>query len=219
MKLTLRLTLMLSLVVGTWRVQADQTNLVQELSIHLAGLSQGPTVTNRNVVVTRTRDQHFNSHDVIAALGKSVGSAFSDSAKLLVITPLQGGNSAIVVRDGASSLDVSAYFIHEQSSGSVSAMETQVKTGRGTGTDYSIQRFALRDVPDSTPLDLHFDVNGVAEETTQTAPPQPARTELDAYVYGAGDSAGNLVILQGRVRVHGHTLEVVPDNNNNEPNN
>ena len=35
---------------------------------------------------------------------------------------------------------------------------------------------------------------------------------MSAEVSGAGDSAGNLLILQGTLRVHGQTIEIVPGN-------
>jgi len=217
MKPTLRFTLMLLLSVGAWRAQADQTNVVQELTIRLDGLTQGPTVTSGNVAITSTRGRHINDGDIIAALGTALGTAFSDASKLLVITPIDGGTSTIVVRDGSTSTDVSAFFVHEQNSGTVSSSELNLRTKRGNSTDYSVQRFALKDVLDLSPLGLHFDVSGIAVETSQTSPNNGDRTTLDASVSGAGDLAGQVVILEGRVRIHGYALEVVPDNNNNDP--
>lgn len=213
--------MLLLLSVGAWRAQADQTNVVQDLTIRLDGLAQGPTVTNGNTAITRTRERHINDGDVVAALGKALGTDFSSTANLVVVTPIDGGNSAIQVRDGGTSTDVSAFFVHEQAGSSVGSSELNLRTKRGNSTDYSIQRFALKDVADVAALGLHFDVSGIAVETSVTGPNHGDRTTLDASVSGAGDLAGQTVILAGRVRVHGYALEIVPDNNNNNnpPNN
>lgn len=129
-----------------------------------------------------------------------------------MVTPLSGGNSAIVVRDGAASVDVSAFFVYEVKSGVVTTAQVSLKTGRGNSSNYSIQRLALVDSPAHAPLTLHFEVQGVATETSLMLPNAPTRTELDAGVVGWGDQAGNLLLLQGSFSIHGNSLEVVPDN-------
>jgi len=49
------------------------------------------------------------------------------------------------------------------------------------------------------------------EDFSIPAIPGPS-SELSADVSGTGDNAGALLILQGTVRVHGQTVEVVPGN-------
>ena len=204
MKYTLKLTFAsLLLAVAAFQSRADHTNVVQDLSINLSGLGQGPSVTTGNVTITRTTDQHIETADVIAALGNAMGKTYSDAAKLVVITPLGGGNSSIAVRDGTASDDVTVFFVHEQTSQSVGSSELNSKSGRSSSTDYSIQHFALIDVQGVTPLSLHFDVRGIAVDTSLTTAKQATRSQLDAYVSGAGDVSGAGVILEGRIRVRG----------------
>ncbi len=216
MKQLFKLTsLSILLAAACLPVMADQTNVVQDLTINLSGLGQGQSVTNGNVVTTHTTPQHIRTADVIEALGTATGSSFSTTAKLVVITPLGGGTSSIAVRDGTTSVDVTAFFVDEQTSGSVGSSQLNLKTGRNSTTDYSIQHLALVDAQGVTPLTLHFDVRGIAVETSLSTATQAGRSQLDAYVSGAGDIGGKVVILEGRIRVQGYTLEVVPDNNFN----
>jgi uncharacterized lipoprotein NlpE involved in copper resistance len=190
--------------------RADQTNLVQSLSIQLSGIAQGQPKTNGNVVRTGFDFVRVGTGDVITQLGSATGNSFSSKAKLVVVTPLPSGSSAIVVRDGSSSADVTSFFVYEQKSEFVSTGQTNLRTGRGNSTDYSIQRLALKDSTDNaTLLSLHFDVQGVAVETSFFSATAGTQTELDASVSGSGDQNGKLIILEGSFRVQGNTLEVV----------
>jgi hypothetical protein len=212
MKQIVKLTAIAALfVVSAAHTKADQTNLVQNLSIRLSGITQGQPETSGNVVRTSVAFWRVGTGDVIKQLGSATGNSFSDQAKLVVVTPLPSGTSAIVVRDGTGSVDVTSFFVYEQKSGFVSSSHANLKTGRSGSSNYSIQRLALTDsVAYSTVLGLHFDVQGVAVETSATSAAGDTRTELDAGVSGSGDENGNLLILEGSFRVYGHTLEVVP---------
>jgi len=204
-------TLALAAVIcmGAAQAKADQTNLVQQLNIRLESVSQGASTTNRNVVRTGLDSGHVGTPAVIRALGAATGNTFSQQATLVVITPLQGGNSAIVVRDGSTSVDVSSFFVYEAKSGFLTVSELNLKTGHGNSTDYSVQHLALVDSPGYSPLTLHFDVQGMATETSVTTPDVPTHTDLDAAVTGWGDQGGTQLLLQGTFRVHGFSLEVV----------
>jgi hypothetical protein len=190
--------------------KADQTNLVQHLSIRLSGITQGPTETNKNVVKTSADFARVGTADVIKQLGIATGNSFSDQADLVVVTPLPSGSSSIVIRDGNSSVNVSSFFIYEVKSGFVTSSQSNLKTGRTSSTDYSVQRLALIDSPNYPLLSLHFDLQGIAVEMSTTGPSMATRTELDASVSGWGDQEGKLLLLEGTFRVHGYSLEVVP---------
>ena len=197
-------------VLGGRQTRADQTNLVQTLNIHLGGITQGPTETNGNIVKTSTTFEGVITADVIKQLGTATGNSFSSKANLVVVTPLPSGSSAIVIRDGTASVDVSSFFAYEVKSGFVSSSQLNLKAGRTSSTDYSIQRLALIDSTKYPSLSLHFDVQGVAVETSMTAPSTGTRADLDANVSGSGDQAGGVLLLEGTFRVHGYLLEVVP---------
>jgi len=194
---------------GAVQLKADQTNLVQNLSIRLGGIATGPTETNGNIVTTSLKSVQVSTKDVIQQLGTATANSFSDKATLVVVTPLPSGNSAIVIRDGSTSVDVSVFFVYEQKSDFVSSSHANLKNSHSTSKDYSIQRLALTDSSPNPALTLHFDVQGIGVETTVTAA-TGSHTELDAGVAGSGDENGKPLILEGSFRVYGHLLEVVP---------
>lgn len=61
------------LALGATQVQADQTNLVQEVNFQLAGLSQGSTSSNRLSVITSTEVATLGTRQVIGAIGTALG--------------------------------------------------------------------------------------------------------------------------------------------------
>lgn len=196
-------------ILGLAQTHADQTNVVQNLSIRLAGIYQGPTETNRNIVRINPGYARVSTADVLKQLGTATGNTFSDNAKLAVVTPLDGGNSALVVRDGTTSVEVTSFFVYEMKSGSVNTSYANLRSGRSTSSEYSIQRLALVDSAGSPALTLHFDVQGIAIQTTVTTPSTGTRSRVEADVSGSGDEAGKLLILEGTFRLDGYSLEVV----------
>ena len=189
--------------------RADQTNLVQTLTIRLAGISQGDTQTSRNVVTTSVKNARVNTGEVIKQLGTATGNSFSTSARLALVTPLGGaGSASIVVRDQGSSVDVTSFFVYETKSATLTSSQSNLRTGRGDSTEYSIQHLALVDSASYAPLTLHLDLQGVAVQSTSTGP-NGSQTELDASVSGWGDENGSAVLLEGSFSLEGNTLEVV----------
>jgi len=190
------------------QAKADHTNLVQNLSVRLQGITQGGTRTNGNVVTTTVNSVRVGNGAIIDALGTATGNSFSAAAQLLAITLLPDGATSVVVRDGANEVDVSDFFSHNNLSDSVSSSQLNTKTGRSSETDYSIQEFSLHDVL-GQPISLHFDVQGIATEDLSNA--ATPLSNLSADVTGSGDNNGQLMILQGSITVRGRTLEVVVD--------
>jgi hypothetical protein len=196
------------IILGTIaRVNADQTNLVQGLYCHLTGVSQGTTQTNGNIARTSLSPPTVETHDVITVLGSATGNSFSDAAKLVLITPLAGSSPTIWVRDGTVSVEVTSFFEYEVKTGVVTSSVTNLKSGRSSSSDYSIQRLALVGAPGAN-LAIHFDVQGIAAQNTLTGV-AGARTELNVFVTGFGDEPGKLLILEGSFRLQGSSLEVV----------
>ena len=194
---------------GVARASADQTNVVQNLSVQLRGVQPGDPVTNRFTVTTGLGSVRIDTRDVIKALGLATSNLFSRSARLVIVTPVGGGDSAIQIRDGSGPVDVTRFFLHEQVSGLVSGSVSNTATHRTLGLDYSIQRFALRDAEGGPALGLHFDVRGFAvERSPDNGRGGVGQLQLDAA--GAGDAGGNLLILRGDIDVQGGRLEVVP---------
>lgn len=192
------------------QARADHTNLVRNMTIQLVGFKQGGSTTSHNVTTMSVDRVRIGTQEVIAAIGAVTGVSFSPEARLVVITPLPNGYPTFAIRDAGSSMDVSPFFSYEKLSEAVGKSTVNSRTGKYAGSSYSIQRFALQDVEVYGPLPLHYDLRGVAVDAfSNMAPPGP-RNELEADVSGAGDSQGELLILQGTIRILGNTLEVVP---------
>jgi hypothetical protein len=202
LKLT-TLTMMVGLAV--LQSYADTTNVVQNLSIRLFGVTQGGSFSNSSVAVTRADFVLVDTKRVIGVLGAATGNSFSPASTLVVVTPLGGGSSSIQVRDGANAVDVTSFFAHQVLSGTVESSLTSLRFHRSLTTDYSIQQFALQDGNGSA-LTLHFNVSGF---TTESSPNGGQSSSLVISAAGSGDQNGKLMILEGSVSVRGGTLEVV----------
>jgi len=193
--------------LGVSQTRAEQTNVVQTLHIQLRGVQPGGTIKERFTITTGIAPARIDTRHVIQALGAVTGNTFSNSARLVIVTPLGGGYSSIQIRDLSQTVDVSAFFDHEQRSDFVSGSVSNLYTHRTVGLDYSIQRFALHNSGGTT-LSLQFDVNGFATETSLNGLEGVSHLDLD--VSGSGDQNGNLMILRGNIEVGSGRLEVVP---------
>jgi hypothetical protein len=209
----LKLTAIAALfAVAAFRANADTTNLVQVVSVQLTGFSQGAPRTNSTSIVVGVDSTSIGTAGVIAALGASTGNSFSSNARLVSVTPLAGGDSAVQVRDGANTVDVTMFFSHQQFGDTLFTSTTSRSTGRASTSDFSVQRFALHDSGGFPALSLNFDVQGIAEnDDTAVGGASSPGSNLTASVVGTGDRDGRFMILQGFITVRGHTLEVVPD--------
>jgi hypothetical protein len=209
----LKLTAIAALfAVAAFRANADTTNLVQVVSVQLTGFSQGAPRTNSTSIVVGVDSTSIGTAGVIAALGASTGNSFSSNARLVSVTPLAGGDSAVQVRDGANTVDVTMFFSHQQFGDTLFTSITSRSTGRTSESDFSVQRFALHDAGGFPALSLNFDVQGIAEnDDTAVGGVSSPGSNLTANVAGTGDRDGRFMILQGFVTVRGHTVEVVPD--------
>jgi hypothetical protein len=198
--------------VATLRSNADTTNLVQDITIQLSGFRQGATQTNGNNVSVGVDSTHIGTDGVIAALGASTGNSFSKSARLVSATSLSDGSSSVQIRDGGNSVDVTGFFAHEQFGDTLQTGSANLRNGRSSESDFSVQRFALHDVGGYPPLTLHFDVQGITEvDDSANGGVSSPGSNLSSNVVGTGDRSGRFMILEGSVNVHGHSTEVVPD--------
>ena len=214
MKLTVMAALASLAVVQAW---ADQTNLVRNLDIQLVGIQQEGAATTKNVTTTSVDRVRVETADVISAIGAATGNTFSPHAQLVVITPLPSGSVTVAIRDRGNSINVSGFFFQSYLSDSVGKSTVNSKNGKSSGSNYSMQEFGLQDVGGYQPLALHYTLSGVAVENFSIPAIPGPRSELSADVSGTGDNAGDLLILQGTVRVHGQSIEIVPDNPNSPP--
>ncbi|MBC8003279.1 MAG: hypothetical protein H7X97_11900, partial [Opitutaceae bacterium] len=135
----------------------------------------------------------------------ATGNTFGHHAKLVVVTPLGGGDSVVQVRDGSGKVDVSPFFLHEQVSAAVSGSISNLVTRKTILQEFSIHRLALRNAEGFPALGLHFDVRGFASDRIASN----GVSTLEMEGSGAGDAGGHLLILQGFIEVRGDRLEVV----------
>jgi hypothetical protein len=198
--------------LAAFHTNADTTNLVQDVGIQLTGYSQGAPQTNSTSITVGVDSTSIGNARVIAALGAATGNSFSTGARLVSVTPVAGGDSAVQVRDGANTVDVTGFFSHQQFGNTLVTSVTVRKTGRTSESDFSVQRFALHDADGFPALTLHFDVQGIAQndDSALGGVSSPGST-LTGNVVGAGDRNGRFMIMQGAITIRGHTLEVVPD--------
>ncbi|HWD93106.1 MAG TPA: hypothetical protein VG938_12245 [Verrucomicrobiae bacterium] len=188
--------------------QAQDTNVVQTLSIQLFGYSQGGVSKFQSTVTTNINVVRVDTRQIIQALATATLNSFSSTSKLVVVTPLGGGDPSVQVRDGDNTpVDVSDLVTVQSLSDSVEGSVVNTKTGRGSALSYQIVRVALQDNVGAT-LNLHFDVNGIATSASSIAPSSLQIPTIDANVSGSGDRNGNVLILQGSIEIFGRTLEV-----------
>lgn len=193
--------------LGAATGRADHTNVVQTMNIQLLALKQGATTRSGIFVFTAVDTTQVNTRRVIEELGVATLNSFSSTSKLVVVTPVGGGDSSVQVRDGSNPpVDVTSFFTHQESDGVATSL-LNTRTGRSASTSFNIHRFTLQD--GMAPLNLHFDVNGIG--STDSTSTLPGVGDLNVDVTGSGDRNGNLLILQGSIGVRGRTLEVVAD--------
>ena len=199
------------LAIAVQAQAGTQTNLVQSLNIQLVGVSQGSSFSFGGTSGTNVNNVLIGTRQIIQALGNATANTFSSTSKLVVVTPTDGSEAHIQVRDGSNTVDVTDFLIAQELSPSVDGSVSTTKPPRTTSVSYLISRFVLQDADGAT-LPFHFDVNGFTTINSSTGGffgSQGQGSTTDANVSGTGDRNGNMVILQGSVEIFGHTLEVV----------
>jgi hypothetical protein len=193
---------------GAGQLRAQQTNQVQNLNIQLFGFSQGGSNQFGTMIETNATFVRVGNQQVIQALGAATSNSFSIASKLVVVSPLDGGNLSVQVRDGSNApVDVSGFFSFQAVSDSVNGSVFNTKTGHGASVGYEIARFALGDDGD-VPLNLHLDVRGFTTASSTWPPSNTRNFGVSANVSGVGEFNGQLEILQGSIAIFGRTVEV-----------
>jgi hypothetical protein len=200
----------LLIAAATVTARADTTNLVENIQIHLTGLSQGSTTTSRNTVTTSVDAVNVETAQIIQSLAKATGQTFSKSSRLVLLTPLGGGDSSVQVWDGSVEFDVSTFFSLQTVGAPVTSSTTNTKNGNTTSDTYSVQQFVLQDSYFDLTLNTHFNVSGLGTDVSANHPIPGPDNRLDVNVSGSGDRNGTAVVLEGTVSVSGQTLQVVP---------
>jgi len=168
------------------------TNFEQTLSFALTATMQGPTTTNASgtIVTTAATTASVATKDMIAALGKALGTNFSSKAQLLVITPTNTDNSSYwVVRDVVNKTNVdttvSDSFTHDKL-GTVTS--SKVSNGKTTGTKYRVSDLMFQ--PPSPSPSLSFDLRDFGTITIPTG-------AVSASGVGIGMVGTNQAVFKG----------------------
>jgi hypothetical protein len=215
MKLYLKLTVAgLVMTLAVTGTRAAQTNLVQVMSIVASAYAQGPIVTNGNVVSATTPLLKFATPAVIQALGASVGSNFSSTAKLLMVTPLLPSDVAgIFVQDGTNRTDVTGFFLIQETTDTMRRFVLDLNTGKAAAVSYDVERLRLRDQGGFPNLTMHLDIRGFTTVTAKTVVNGGGTVigeapQVSAIAAGDGDWNQTNLVVKAAIKIVGATLEV-----------
>ena len=212
----LKLTYLIALAfLGTSALEAAQTNLVQTLNVDLASFSQGPVVTNGNIINSTLYTSRISNRDIIQALGTATTNSFSPHAALLVIKPLPDGDLNVVIRDGTNSLEVTRFFAHDRADTTAVRGRVNTVTGIASGSEYSLHSLSLKDAVGAPPLTIHFEVSGLTRATFVSLLNDSGKSLGTAYEYsavmsGTGDVNGKDSLFEGGISGKGRKIEIVP---------
>jgi hypothetical protein len=189
MKTTVKLAVITLIAAVATHAEAASgiTNLTQNVSVRLQGVSQGTTAGT----VTKFR---VTNKDIIAAAVP--GS--SARAKLALQTDVATSNSTIVVIEGTTVTDIGANLSADKISDQVTSVRT-ARNGLTSGVQYSITRFVLSGL--ST---LSFDVQGFTTDNYRDLGDRAGtflvrQDAVNASVAGTGTVGGAYSILNGAI--------------------
>lgn len=209
---TLKLAALTLPLLAATALSAAQTNLVQTLQIGLVGYMNGATTTNGNIVTHLMTARQLSTVDIMKLLGDATSTSLSRQATLVSITPLPDGDTSIVIRDGAKTVDVTEFFTHTQASTVATRQRVNIVTGATvSGAEVSVDTFILANAP-GHPLPTHFNVSGFTRSTFSSvfASGQPfgEAVKFVSLVSGTGDIDGTPAVFQGAISVLGQHIEV-----------
>jgi len=207
---------------GMDRVEAAESNLVQDLNFRFTAWYQGPTVTNGHTVIYNANSRSIVTKDVIGWLGTATGNNFSNGV-LLVVTRLGVTNpeTRVIVHvktaTSTNDVDVSGFFRRIGDEVTVDNVRCNTINGAVNGTFYGYWGFALHDSTNSeySPLPAHFRAGGFGVDSvfsivnTNKQVIGVADLGTVANAAGTGDRNGIPFIVEGSIGIIGKVVEVV----------
>jgi len=216
MRKSMKLVLVGVLVAfGAAQLNAQTTNIVQNLTLKLTAYYQTDSTTNSSSITRNVGKASVGNKDIITLLGLQMNVVFTSDAKLLLISDLDSLNPRIVVRDtpGGDTVDtpVGQYFGVNVIQ-SVESLKLQVDPLNVSGTGYHVLEFNMG------VEGADFSVQGFAQTAISTVKYQGkvvggVQTGT-SNVSGSGNyrvsPAGGLVpiTIKGTVQVSGKNVEV-----------
>jgi hypothetical protein len=196
--------------------QAAETNVVQTINVTGTLLVQNQAVTNNGTITRTATKTPFTTAHLIAGLGQATQNFFTPVADLLLLTPIAGGNSRIVVQDGDNRVDVTALFeVTSEDDLTIDKSNFNTATGVFRGISTEVMELRLRDTGDFEDLPFEFEACGLAMARNKTiffeGQPIVVNT-LSARLVGTGEFDSNDVpfIISLKLSVTGGTVEVIP---------
>jgi hypothetical protein len=214
-KITALAALLLAVALSRAQAQTTQTDEVLVLNFQLSTIAQGPAASVRGVIVSPVQTAQITSRDVIKTLGASIGNTFTGAARLELLTPTNNLQDwTVQIHDGTRVVDVTDFFRHQPTSGSVSSAFLVNRTGAAGEVEYSIDNFSLVDQPGYPSLSLHFNVSGLTATTESGFVNRRGQVvgqidQISGKVSGTGDSNGAFLLIQGSVNAAGTSTETV----------
>jgi hypothetical protein len=159
------LTVSAGLCLAAGQLHGAETNLVQSIKFSGILYYQGATVTNSTgtTVTKSTIRSVFNNRSLINRFGQVAAVTFSSSAKLLLVTELNGNDVYVVVQDGTNRVDVSSYFdVDFENDPVVETSSLNLSTSAFSATRYQLAKVKLHDPGVFGSLGIHFDLDGLA---------------------------------------------------------
>jgi hypothetical protein len=222
MKVIPTAALLLAAALQTTPAQVTNTEEALVLRFNLTAVSQGPTTTTAGGVASAVRVSTITSRDIIQVLGTATGNNFSTKARLILITPTNNlENWKVQIQDGATTVDVTGFVVHNPGLASVGSAFVNNRNGDAGATEYSIDGFGLQDQAGYPTLSEHFSVSGFTVTTSTGVVNRRGRVigqtdSIQADTSGTGDSNGQLLIIEGSVDAQSiGTVTVVTGNPGN----
>ncbi len=194
------------LMAGVAQTSFAQANEVLVLNINLTAVSQGPVTTNRDGTITDVQFTSITSRGIIKVLGTALGDTFSKRAQLVVVAPTNSLEDwTIQIDDGTNAtVDVTGFFNHQPGSVSVSGAKTNIKNGKSSVTDYSVDSLSLQDQTGYPALTEHFSVSGFTVIESQAVVKHKGTVvgqtvTISAQVSGTGDNQGTPTVITGSI--------------------
>jgi hypothetical protein len=199
------------IMAGMAHMNAQSTNLVQNVSFALTFYEQGPTnhptADKTTVAVNRFG---VNTKYLIAAIGSAISNSFSANARLVYVQDITSSNyvSTFEIRDGTNPpVDVSD-FIQRTNADIVHGSFYNGATGIGAGVRYSILSLTVTNPAMTASLNL----SGFATRTHANIKNHDVVLgvdALDADLAGTGvDTNGIPATVDGTMTIDGHSFDV-----------
>jgi hypothetical protein len=199
------------MLAGLAQSNAATTNLVQTISIALAGYEQGPTNhPSTNVTTIAVNRFRLTTKELITEIGLATSNSFSGRAQLVLVTDTASSNSvsSVEIRDGTNApVDVSSIFTIGEGFGVRS-----LYSNSATGVSSAVRYHNLHLAETNSTLASSLNLRGFAVTTRVSFKCFDNLISVDtvnADVAGTSvDTNGIPGVVNGSVSISGDTIKI-----------